>query len=101
VENVNGDNISVPIAAGAKLTGRQSGYNIGVLEIATRTTHDATLPGGVLDGQNFVVVRASRNLFAQSWVGGILTHGNPTSSGSNTNLAFPRGTHRLYQRYSR
>ncbi len=84
VQNVNGDNISVPIAAGAKLTGRQSGYNIGLLEIVTRTTHDATLPGGVLDGQNFVVLRASRNLFAQSWVGGILTHGNPTGAGSNT-----------------
>jgi len=84
VENVNGDNISVPIAAGAKLTGRQADYNIGLLEIATRTTHDATLPGGVLDGQNFVVLRASRNLFTQSWVGGILTHGNPTGAGSNT-----------------
>ena len=47
VENVNGDNLTVPIAAGAKLTGRQADYNIGLLEIATRTTHDATLPGGV------------------------------------------------------
>ena len=28
--------------------------------------------------------RVSRNLFTQSWIGGILTHGNPAGTGSNT-----------------
>ena len=66
---------------GAKLTGRQADYNIGVLDVATRTTHDLALPGGVLDGRISCAARVSRNMFKQSWIGGIVTHGNPTGAG--------------------
>ena len=78
------DNITVPILAGAKVTGRQSDFNIGILDIETRGLHDPGLAGGFLDRQNLLALRVSRNLFEQSWVGGILTHGDPTGAGGNT-----------------
>jgi hypothetical protein len=78
------DDVAVPVRLGVKLTGRQSGYNIGVLDVETGALSDAGLPGGSVDRQNLLVARVSRNLFEQSWVGGILTHGDPSGSGSNT-----------------
>lgn len=78
------DDVAVPVRLGVKLTGRQSDYNIGVLDVATGALRDAALPGGSVDRQNLLVARVSRNLFQQSWVGGILTHGEPSGSGSNT-----------------
>jgi hypothetical protein len=69
----------VPIMAGGKLTGRQGAYNIGVLDVQTRRLDSA----GV-DGQNLLAARVSRNLFRQSWVGAILTNGNPSGGGRNT-----------------
>lgn len=80
IHSANGDgNVTVPIAAGAKLTGRQSDYNIGFLDVGTRKVASEGL-----DPQNLMALRVSRNLFEQSWIGGILTHGNPTGAGSNT-----------------
>ena len=67
----------VPIVAGAKLTGRAGGYNIGVLDIQTE---DVT----GLDGDNLFVARVSKNVGEQSAVGGIVTHGNPNGSADNT-----------------
>ncbi|MCU1385306.1 MAG: hypothetical protein JWL71_4003 [Acidobacteria bacterium] len=78
------DDVAVPVRLGVKLTGRQSDYNIGVLEVETGAVGDAALPGGSIDRQNLLVARVSRNLFQQSWVGGILTHGDPSGSGTNT-----------------
>jgi hypothetical protein len=74
----------VPILVGTKVVGRQSGYNIGVLDVQTRALDDYPAPGGTLDGQNLLAARVSRNLFTQSWVGAIVTHGNPEGTGSNT-----------------
>jgi hypothetical protein len=78
------DDVAVPVRVGVKLTGRQSDYNIGVLDVATGPLADAGLPGGSVDRQNLLVARVSRNVLQQSWVGGILTHGDPSGSGSNT-----------------
>ena len=78
------DDVAVPVRLGVKLTGRQSGYNVGVLDVETGALTDAALPGGARDRQNLLVARVSRNLFQQSWVGGILTHGDPRGSGGNT-----------------
>ncbi len=75
----------VPILAGAKVTGRQSGYNIGFLDVQTRTT---TLKGGELEAQNLLAARVSRNLFEQSWVGVIATHGDPSGEGNNSLIGF-------------
>jgi hypothetical protein len=71
----------VPIGAGVKVVGRQSGFNVGVLDVQTRdldTNPDA--------GQNLLAARVSRNIFRQSWIGGIVTRGNPTGAGQNALL---------------
>lgn len=68
----------VPITAGAKITGRASNYNIGILDVQTRDTKD-----NALAGQNLFAARVSRNVFEQSWIGGIVTRGNPAGTGSN------------------
>ena len=78
------DDVAVPVRLGVKLTGRQSDYNVGVLDVETGALTDAGLPGGAVDRQNLLVARVSRNLFQQSWVGGILTHGDPSGAGGNT-----------------
>jgi len=78
------DDVAVPVRLGVKLTGRQSDYNVGVLDVETGAVTDPGLPGGAVDRQNLLVARVSRNLFQQSWVGGILTHGDPSGSGGNT-----------------
>jgi hypothetical protein len=72
----------VPIIAGAKLTGREKGFNIGFLDVYTGGVDNQEY--GEVDRQNLLVTRVSRNLFRQSWIGGILTHGNPKGTGSNT-----------------
>jgi len=86
VEGVTGDNLTVPLRLGVKLTGRQSDYNVGVLDVETGSQRDPLLPGGVVERQNLIAARVSRNIFQQSWIGGMVTHGNPTGAGSNTLL---------------
>ena len=71
----------VPIGVGAKIVGRQSDYNIGVLDVETRDLPDASLRR-----QNLFAARVSRNLFEQSWVGAIVTNGNPDGTGSSNLL---------------
>jgi hypothetical protein len=75
----------VPVLAGAKISGRQSGYNIGFLDVQTR---DATLRNGDLESQNLFAMRVSRNILEQSWVGVIATHGDPTGEGDNSLVGF-------------
>jgi hypothetical protein len=75
----------VPIMVGTKIVGRQSDYNIGVLDVQTRGADDfGDEEGRRLDSQNLLVARVSRNIFRQSWIGGIVTHGNPAGTGQNT-----------------
>jgi hypothetical protein len=76
-------NLTVPIRVGAKLTGRQSDYNVGVLDVETGALSDAGLSSGSVDRQNVFAARVSRNILDQSWIGGILTHGDPSGAGSN------------------
>ncbi len=77
----------VPIMVGTKIVGRQSDYNIGVLDVQTRGVDDfGGEEGRRLDSQNLFVARVSRNIFRQSWIGGIVTHGNPEGTGQNTLL---------------
>ncbi|HKW50901.1 MAG TPA: DUF5916 domain-containing protein, partial [Candidatus Eisenbacteria bacterium] len=71
----------VPILFGLKVSGRQAGLNVGLLDVETR---DTTLVGGPLPAQNLLAVRVSKNLFEQSFIGAIATHGNPTGAGDNT-----------------
>jgi hypothetical protein len=69
----------VPILLGTKIVGRQSNYNIGVLDVQTRDSAD-----GATSGQNLLAARVSRNLFRQSWIGAIVTRGNPAGTGDNS-----------------
>jgi hypothetical protein len=75
----NGISTEVPIIAGAKITGRQSRYNIGLLDVQTGDVNDVGL-----DGQNLLAARVSRDFWKQSYVGGIFTRGNPSGLGNNT-----------------
>jgi len=78
------EDLAVPIRVGAKLTGRQGQYNVGVLDVETGSLKDPALTGGSVSRQNLLAARVSRNIFQQSWIGGIVTHGNPTGAGDNT-----------------
>jgi len=83
IESAADDNVTVPLRAGVKVTGRQSDYNIGVLDVETGRV-DAGAPDGLVAPQNLMAARVSRNIFQQSWIGGIVTHGNPAGTGANT-----------------
>ena len=74
----------VPILVGTKIVGRQSGFNVGLLDVQTRGVDDVSEDGSRLEGQNLLAARVSRNLFEQSWVGAIVTRGNPDGTGGNT-----------------
>ena len=78
------DGVAVPVRLGVKLIARQSDFNAGILDVETGALTDAGLPGGAVDRQNLLAARVSRNLFQQSWIGGILTHGDPSGSGGST-----------------
>lgn len=75
----NGATAEVPIIVGGKITGRQSRYNIGIVDVQTDTVDSVGL-----DGQNLMAARVSRDFWRQSYVGGIMTRGNPTGLGQNT-----------------
>jgi Domain of unknown function (DUF5916)/Carbohydrate family 9 binding domain-like len=65
----------VPIDAGLKLTGTIGRTDVGVLDVRT-----GDLPG--LEGKNFFVGRIKRNLFRQSYIGALITAGDPAPGGS-------------------
>ena len=67
----------MPIVAGAKLTGRVGGFNVGALAIR----QDAW---GEVDAQDLLVARGAWNVLDESAVGFIVTHGDPTSDIANT-----------------
>ncbi|HSD25819.1 MAG TPA: DUF5916 domain-containing protein [Vicinamibacteria bacterium] len=69
----------VPILAGLKLSGRVERWNVGLLDVETSRVDDLGL-----DRQNLLAARVSRNLFRQSFVGALVTHGNPSGDGTNT-----------------
>jgi hypothetical protein len=69
----------VPLDVGMKISGRQGDYNIGLLDVETRG-----LPDAGLDRQNLFAARVSRNILQQSWIGGIITRGNPDGTSTNS-----------------
>jgi hypothetical protein len=69
----------VPIIVGGKITGRQSGFNIGIMDVKTGSVDDIGL-----ESQNLFAARISRDLWKQSYIGGIFTSGNPSGEGGNT-----------------
>jgi hypothetical protein len=76
----NGEtSMDVPVLAGGKITGRQSGFNVGVLDVLTDRVESVGL-----EKQNLFVGRLSHDFLRQSYVGGIITHGDPTGGGDST-----------------
>jgi hypothetical protein len=74
----------VPILYGAKLTGRQEGWNIGTLYVRT-DAHESEVAGVpvLVPERDLAVARISRNLGEASTLGGIFTSGDPNSATSN------------------
>ncbi|HSD67046.1 MAG TPA: DUF5916 domain-containing protein [Vicinamibacteria bacterium] len=69
----------VPILAGLKVSGRVDRWNVGFLDAETRRQDDLGL-----DRQNLLAARVSRNVLRQSFVGALVTHGDPSGAGGNT-----------------
>jgi hypothetical protein len=65
----------VPILAGTKLTGKAGRFDLGALTIRTQKTPFS-------EAKNYFVGRVKRNLFKQSFIGGIYTEGDPLNSES-------------------
>ncbi len=68
---IDEDGAEVPLLVAAKLTGQSDAYSFGLLDVRTDDRAD-------LDGRNLFVGRLTKNLFEQSDVGVLWTHGNPT-----------------------
>ena len=71
------DEGAVDIAAGAKLSGSLGPVNIGALSTRMRRSGD-------LDPQQLSVMRASVDVFGETRMGAILTHGDPLGETENT-----------------
>ena len=69
------DGRAVPILAGVKATGRAGGWNVGLLD--TYLDEHA-----MLGRENLGVLRVTRNVGAQSSIGGIVTTGDPVLGGA-------------------
>jgi hypothetical protein len=64
----------VPIDVGLKLTGKVGNTDVGFLDVRTRDV-------SISDARNFVIGRVRQNFFQQSYIGAIVTDGNPNSGG--------------------
>ena len=69
----------VPIDYGAKLTGRVGRTEIGMLDVRTRDVTN-------VDAGNLSVGRVKQNFLEQSYVGAILTSGDPASAFSSSTV---------------
>ena len=80
----------VPLDAGVKLTGTVGRNDVGMLGVRTGELD------GVVGDKSFFVGRLKRNLFRQSYVGAIVTEGNPATGlsgqtyGADVSLATSR-----------
>lgn len=74
----------VPLNAGVKFTGRVGRTDIGVLDVGTR---ELDLSGSQVVGpKNMFVGRLRRNFLRQSYVGAIVTDGNPANPFSSRTI---------------
>jgi uncharacterized protein DUF5916 len=69
----------VPILGGAKVTGREGPWSLGVLGVETGAKHD-------LDEQGLFAARVRRNIGERSLLGVIATHGDPNGGPDNSVL---------------
>jgi hypothetical protein len=71
------DGQAVGIDGGVKLTGRMGDFNVGALAIRQEAFGD-------VEAKDLFVARGSYNVFDESAIGFIMTHGDPTSNETNT-----------------
>ena len=62
-----GDGTQIPVQVGAKLTGKVSGFDVGVLDVQTDDL-------GRSPGENFAVGRVRKEVLGRSYIGAIMTN---------------------------
>jgi len=77
------NDLTVPVNAGARLTGKVGRYSIGLLNIGTEAESAADALA-----TNFSVVRIKRDILRRSTIGLIATRRAPTEEGANENYAW-------------
>ncbi len=82
---LSGSREPIPVVGGARLTGRAGSYEIGLLNMQTRSFGDLT-------ADNFGVVRVRRNVLTSSDVGVMFITRQPTSEGSRGDGGYTFGT---------
>lgn len=75
------DGEEVPILFGQKVTGRIGRFDLGIMDVQTR--HSAIAPA-----RNFFVGRAKANFWSQSFLGVLVTRGEPTGRTTNSQIGF-------------
>jgi len=75
------DGQEVPIEFGQKITGRIGRFDVGVMDVQTRDSQ-------VAPARNFFVGRAKANFWKQSFLGALVTRGEPTGKTTNTQAGF-------------
>ena len=73
-------NRETPLRAGGRVTGKAAGFTLGALNVQTG---DNTAVG--VEGANFTVLRAKRDILRRSSVGGMVTHRTTTPGRSGAN----------------
>ena len=81
----------IPIVAGSRVSGQVSGFDFGV--VAMKTERLLTTPSN-----NYLVGRLRRNLFRNSWIGGVVTNRDSTLHGDHNRVY---GTDAHFQFYDR
>jgi hypothetical protein len=74
--------VSIPILAGGRVMGRTGRWRYGALTMQTAESTEAGSPS-----TTFTVARASRDVFARSRIGAIVTWRDPSGLGDDENLA--------------
>ncbi|MBJ21118.1 MAG: hypothetical protein CL933_17055 [Deltaproteobacteria bacterium] len=74
---LGGDGEERDILVGAKATGRVGPFKIGLLDVVVDER-------ARVDQENLLVARAAANIFGESTIGAMLTHGDPDADGENT-----------------
>ncbi len=66
----------VPILLGQKITGKIGRFDVGLMDVKTRDSN-------VAPGRNFLVARTKVNFWSQSYIGALVTDGEPTGKTDN------------------
>jgi hypothetical protein len=77
----------IPIDAGLKLIGRAGNWNIGLLDVETRTAYSPSA-ASIVPRTNLFAERISYDITKKLRIGSIVTNGNPDGIHANTLIGF-------------